>query len=418
MANTLYENNTGTDDDILRISTTTFVSQNFTPQTTHYLTGVELKLDINGTGPADGNTLTVQIKAVDGANKPTGAVLASGTLAIANVSTTAGYYSFLLYTGNANSPFLQVAEDTMYAIVLSSNSTYNADNCIVWRGDAGGGGYAYGGAFLTANSGSTWASQSPMLMMFKEYGSTDLNGILLERFDYDHDDSGGFGGADWRGITFTPTIRHQLTSVSFLIWRDNPIGSFTVSLYSTSSGIPTGTALVTKAVDTTGIYIGSPGTWFQVTFDTNPVLQVGTMYALTFDARDDTNLVYREKIGGGYAGGTKLVSANSGGTWTTDAEDLMFREYGNITSYYTLDTSVTTYALTGVNITTLIAKWYAITCQVTSYVLTNVNAILTFVPRWTYKSKNSASYTNKTKHTSSFTNKSKNDTSWTNKDKS
>lgn len=419
MSNTLYENNTGTDDDILRISSTVFVSQNFIPQTTHYITGVELMLDLNGTGPGDGTTLTVQIKATDINHKPTGSALATGTIPIGNVSATAGYYSFALYSGDQENPFPQLVEDTEYAIVLSADSTYDADNCIVWRMDAGGGGYAYGTAFLTINGGSTWADQTPSIMMFRDYGSTDLNDILLERFDQVYDTYGEFEGVDWRGMTFTPTIRHNLKSISFIVGYGSQIGNFTVSIYATSSHLPTGSPIVTKSVAMSTMPSIIPATWFQVTFDTNPTMSVGVEYAIVFDARDDVNSQYKENGGGGYSGGVKIQSSNSGSTWSVDSgSDIMFREYGDITTYYTLVSSVGEFILTGIDIGLLKAKWYAMVASVGEFILTGINNILTFKQYWTSQTKNDTNYTEQSKNTSSYTEETKHSTSWTFKDES
>jgi hypothetical protein len=422
MANTLYEYNAGTADDYLRISSTVYRSQNFTPQTTHYLTGVELMFDIYGAGTPAGTTLTVEIKAVDGANKPTGAVLASGTLPCANITATESYHSILLTTGDEDNPFLQVVEDTMYAIIVRTDGDYDADHAYTWSVDVGGGGYAYGSTFQTTDGGSTWTDQAPAILMFKEYGSTTLVELLCERLESLSEDFGSFGGTVWRGETFTPTVTHTAYGASIACIRKNSLeyGDFTASIYETSEGLPTGSPICTGSIGYLTLGTNTPRTFTIVPFTTNPRLAAGTMYALVFSAPDatDVSLEYDMKLYGGYGGGTRILSPNSGIDWATDAEDLMFREFGATTKFYNLDTSVGEFALTGVNIGLLEAKWYALTASVGEFILTGINTIITFTQRWTYKSKNSTSYTNKTKNTSTYTNKSKNDSSWSFKNKS
>lgn len=70
----------------------------------------------------------------------------------------------------------------------------------------------------------------------------------------------------------------------------------------------------------------------EITFAVNPTLVAGTKYAIVvraLDAADSANRALWEMtlFAGGYSGGTRELSNNSGGSWSSQSQDQLFEEY-------------------------------------------------------------------------------------------
>lgn len=121
---------------------------------------VELKLLRVG----DPNNVEIGIYAVDGANKPTGSALATGSLNGYSVTTEAGgdWYRIEL------SP-VELQPGTMYAIVISAPYG-DASNYLIWRKDATGPTYTGGTSETSNDSGVSWNIIAGDDFMFKFWG--------------------------------------------------------------------------------------------------------------------------------------------------------------------------------------------------------------------------------------------------------
>ena len=147
---TLYENYITGDTDSRGLGLNDWVAQTFTPSISHTVTSVKLKLWRGLCG-----TVTVSIRATDAGGKPTGADLASGTIAQATITTVSpgAWYEVLLGDGTA------LIASTKYAIVVRAPNA-NTDSSLQWRIDTTGA-YTGGGEETSADSGVTWTTEVP-----------------------------------------------------------------------------------------------------------------------------------------------------------------------------------------------------------------------------------------------------------------
>ena len=119
--------------------------QTFTTTDSYNISKVSVRVKSkNGTPNTD---ITVEIKAVDGDHKPTGAALASGTIPKASISTTIAYYDCVF-----NSSYLLSAA-TEYAIVVSSDIS-GVNPYYQYKETTGT--YSDGVGMSSANGGSDW----------------------------------------------------------------------------------------------------------------------------------------------------------------------------------------------------------------------------------------------------------------------
>lgn len=139
---------------------TVWHAQTFTPSVAHKITSVKLLLwRYNNPG-----TLTVSIRAVDGAGKPTGGDLCSGTTN-GNSLPTEAPYEWREITLGAGAP---LNADTQYAIVARALDG-DGSNFVYWRGgytppDV----YADGGSY-SSDDGVSWTGYGWDLM-FEDWG--------------------------------------------------------------------------------------------------------------------------------------------------------------------------------------------------------------------------------------------------------
>lgn len=160
----------------------------------------------------------------------------------------------------------------------------------------------------------------------------------------------GFNTTQWLGQTFVPGTTGNLAKIEMALFcascsgTDQPI---TVEIRTTtgSPALPTNTVLATATIP--GFNSGSSVT-FTANFPTLPTLTAGTTYAYTLRLATNRTGTYAAVFGNAptdYANGNRVVSTNSGGTWTVPtsggiARDLVFRTFfdngftatGNFTS--------------------------------------------------------------------------------------
>jgi uncharacterized repeat protein (TIGR01451 family) len=143
----------------------------------------------------------------------------------------------------------------------------------------------------------------------------------------------GFGTPAWTGQTFIPAVTGQLIKADIQLFC-NGCGAtppnLTLSIRATSGGLPTGADLATATI---------PGSLFAAgttvlatgTFGTPPTLTSGTQYALVLRpvaVPSGTGYFWIRSSPSTYANGQRVLSANSGATWTADAtRDFNFKTY-------------------------------------------------------------------------------------------
>jgi hypothetical protein len=147
----------------------------------------------------------------------------------------------------------------------------------------------------------------------------------------------GLNTTQWLGQTFVPAVSGQLAKIDLGMFcsgcsgTDQPI---TVEITTTtgSPALPTTTVLASTTIP--GFSSGSSAT-YTATFATPATLTAGTTYAYTLrllTARTGTYAAFFSLGPTAYANGNRVVSMNSGGTWTVPtstgiARDLVFTTY-------------------------------------------------------------------------------------------
>jgi uncharacterized repeat protein (TIGR01451 family) len=140
-----------------------------------------------------------------------------------------------------------------------------------------------------------------------------------------------FGTASWGGQTFIPAVTGQLVMVDVQLFCSGCTGTtpnLTLSIRSTSGGLPTGADLATATIP--GFSSGS-ATYYTGSFGSPPTLTSGTQYALILRP------VATPSVGGyfwirsspsTYANGQRVISTDNGVTWTADStRDFNFRTF-------------------------------------------------------------------------------------------
>ncbi len=140
-----------------------------------------------------------------------------------------------------------------------------------------------------------------------------------------------FSTASWGGQTFIPAVTGQLVKVDVQLFCSGCTGTIpnlTLSIRSTSGGLPTGADLATATIP--GFSNGA-GVYYTANFGSPPTLTSGTQYALILRP------VANPSVGGyfwirsspsTYANGQRVISTDNGATWTADStRDFNFRAY-------------------------------------------------------------------------------------------
>ncbi|HKS25605.1 MAG TPA: IPT/TIG domain-containing protein [Thermoanaerobaculia bacterium] len=145
----------------------------------------------------------------------------------------------------------------------------------------------------------------------------------------------GFGTPNWTGQTFIPAVTGLLVKVDVQLFCGNganpctgPAGNLTLSVRNTSGGLPTGADLASGTIP--GFTSNAGGT-FTVTFGAPPTLTAGTQYALVLRPVSNPaagNYFWIRSSPSTYANGQRVLSADSGASWSADStRDYNFKNY-------------------------------------------------------------------------------------------
>ncbi len=138
-------------------------SQTFTPQESHTVTSVNLKVYKIGTG---GGTYTVSIRATS-SGLPTGADLCSGTFLGGDQTTDTGGAVVAVSLGAGTS----LTASTKYAIVWRGTLADVSNRCYFKMKESPAGSYVNGSAPRSLNSGVDWVDVSARDHWFEEYST-------------------------------------------------------------------------------------------------------------------------------------------------------------------------------------------------------------------------------------------------------
>ena len=142
-------------------------------------------------------------------------------------------------------------------------------------------------------------------------------------------------GPNWSSENFTTDnfTESTVTSVQLKLTAVGTpaAGYFTVSIYKTSGGLPTGLPIATGNIQETVV---STSDWYSIPMATETTLELNTNYALVASAPNGTatnGIIWEKKTVGTYTGGMEAASANSGLTWAVVAPttcDFLFQLWG------------------------------------------------------------------------------------------
>lgn len=134
-------------------------SQTFTPSADHNLNHVMIR--VKRVGTVEGNTMTVAIRATDGAGKPTGADLISKAFDFNGLPSAVTNIQVFFSSSTA------VVSGTKYAIVVYLSGG-DAGTYLVWRRDGSSPSYAGGSRVYSTDAGSTWTVDTANDYIFDE----------------------------------------------------------------------------------------------------------------------------------------------------------------------------------------------------------------------------------------------------------
>jgi len=143
----------------------------------------------------------------------------------------------------------------------------------------------------------------------------------------------GFGTPNWTGQTFIPSVTGLLAKADIQLFC-NGCGAtppnLTLSVRNTSAGLPTGADLASVTIPGTTFASGST-VLFTATFGSPATLTSGTQYALILrpvSAPAGSGYFWIRSSPTTYANGSRVLSADSGGTWSADTtRDYNFKTY-------------------------------------------------------------------------------------------
>ena len=158
---------------------------------------------------------------------------------------------------------------------------------------------------------------------------------LYEYYNTNDDTADGGYYAYWIAQTFTPTIAHKITSVKLKLYRAGDVGTVTVSIRATTSGLPSGNDLCSGTIAGNTLTTDTAGAWYEITLGAGLNLVANTKYAIVLRAPDNDYPIYvgwrSDDTAPAYAGGSHCYSSDSGGSWAaTTTRDFMFEEWGEL----------------------------------------------------------------------------------------
>jgi len=158
---TLYENNTTPDDGYSSIYNTNVYAQTFTPQVSHTIRSIKIKVKRTGSG----QNLTFRIQNTT-SGKPNGVDIATGIVSNSSWSNSSWEWQEISLGVGA-----LLAADTMYAIVFATN--IGSTNWFSWRKNTGND-YSRGTQCYSGDTGSTWTIVSSSDNSFEESGDPSV----------------------------------------------------------------------------------------------------------------------------------------------------------------------------------------------------------------------------------------------------
>ena len=163
--------------------------------------------------------------------------------------------------------------------------------------------------------------------------NTTLN--TYEYLNTGHDNELEIYGPNMTGQTFTTgsSVPHTISQIRFLGYREGLPGILYFYIYNTSAGVPTGLPIGQGDISADAFTTDTAGIWYGVELDYEITFQVGATYSVITQAPAGTataSFHWRVDTSNGYAGGTEVVSGNSGISWTSvAANDVMFEILGH-----------------------------------------------------------------------------------------
>ncbi len=171
---------------------------------------------------------------------------------------------------------------------------------------------------LTASPGDVTLSNAPAVDQSNSAGTTTGT---------------GFGTPNWTGQTFIPAVTGSLVKADIQLFCSGCGGSppnLTLSVRNTSAGLPTGADLASVTVPGSTFASGATTT-YTATFSSPVNLTSGTQYALILrpvSAPAGSGYFWIRSSPSTYANGSRVLSADSGGTWSADTtRDYNFKTY-------------------------------------------------------------------------------------------
>lgn len=292
-----------------------WLSQSFTPATSHYLNTVSLHLYKVGSPTY---TVYLRLYAAGTDDKPTGSVLARTSFPASTLTTSARWCQFQFPTG------YKVTAGKKYALVISA-AAGTSGNMVYWPLNTAGA-YTRGMRATSTSQGYTWTTNSKHDFMFAEGQNLAK---WCEQNTVSNTASGVTSGS-WQSQSFTPVTSHYLNAVSLCLYKiGSPNYTVSISLYlAGSDNKPTGSALRTTTFGSTSLT--TTATWHEFKFSNAYYVTAGTRYALVVSATSGAsgNLVcWRVNTSGTYSRGMKATSANHGASWASySAQDFAFKE--------------------------------------------------------------------------------------------
>ncbi|MCM3871481.1 MAG: carboxypeptidase regulatory-like domain-containing protein [Pyrinomonadaceae bacterium] len=143
----------------------------------------------------------------------------------------------------------------------------------------------------------------------------------------------GFGTPAWTGQTFTSAVNGQLVAADIQLFC-NGCGAtppnLTLSVRNTAAGLPTGVDLASVTIPGSAFASGASVT-FTASFGSPATLTSGTQYALILrpvSVPTGSGYFWIRSSPSTYASGSRVLSADSGGTWSADTtRDYNFKTY-------------------------------------------------------------------------------------------
>lgn len=140
------------------------------------------------------------------------------------------------------------------------------------------------------------------------------------------------------GQSFTPTVTHVLDEVQVYLGvsGDHPTWRLRCQVFDADvDGYPTGSGITDYIdIDYNDLVTG----WNSFAFTTTPTITAETQYTIAlFIIGTSSSITYYHNTIPGYTDGDLIHSPDGGSSWSTDAGDLDFREYGERTFNPPLD---------------------------------------------------------------------------------